>query len=605
MTVQYNHMVPMRDGIRLATDIYRPDGLACGSTILLRTPYGKRRAFEESRFSELLQILLDDGFTLIIQDCRGRWQSEGRFFPLSDDGRDGWDTIDWIIAQPWSNGRVATYGCSYLGENQVLLAALRHPAHAAAIAESAGGAIGAAAGIYNNFGLFENGVLSIGGLFGWAYSFGTPVMPRLPVETLSDAEYLDLERHFYRDPAIEPRALAGAWKHLPAISMMRVHGNASAAPLFEFIAGHEVTDTAWSKMDLVDDEATFNTPTLHVNAWYDYGVHATIALHALMTRNALSERARTGQGLLIFPSSHCSWHRGLSPPPWLRVGGLAFSSGEYEGRQGTYAELCRDWFRHYLREDTKRLAPPVQVHVMGLDRWVDFPPPLPDNEAHLLYLGSALSANSRLGDGVLSPNMPSEGHDSFLDDPNNPVPSLGGDMCCLDPEHPDAADSAGPHDQSEIELRHDILVYTSAPLEAPAMLIGAPRLELFVASTAVDTDICVKLVQVDPDGRAWNLTETVARCRYRHGLDSPRLMTPGKTERLEIRMHEIAVQIPIGSRLRIDISGTNFPRFARNLHVGGDHHRESTGRAAITTLHFGSAFPSNLRLPVRPTATLS
>ena len=604
MPAELNHLVIMRDGVRLATDIYRPDsGADCGSAILLRTPYGKSRARAVSRFSRLIDLFLADGFTVVIQDCRGRWQSEGEFTPLAHDADDGVDTLNWITARPWSNGRIGTYGCSYLGENQILLAARRHPAHRAAIAEAAGGAVGAAGGLHANFGLFENGVLSVGGLFGWIFAYGSRVMPRLPVAALTPAEYLDLERRFYADPALTPDDLAAAWGHLPLVDAMVAGGWAGCDTLFRQFAGLAPNDPAWTELGLITDADRFDTPTLHVNSWYDYGVHATIALFRFMRTNALSDRARQGQHLLVFPGSHCSWHRGEQPEPNItRVGALSLPGGAYRRDDRDYAALCLDWFRHHLRGPVAGIGglPPVRLHMSGLDRWLDLPDlPLAGETNDILYLTSDAGANSRLGDGRLIADWPAARQDRFLDDPYNPVPSLGGDMCCLTPGANDEL-SAGPHDQSAIERRHDVLVYTGAALTEDLILIGAPLLDLHVTSTAPDTDLCVKLLRVDAAGRSWNLTETVARCRYRHGFDRPQSLEAGEVVVITVRLHEIAVTIPAGERLRLSVTGSNFPRFARNLHTGGDDHRAATGRAAITTLFTGGDHASRLILPRAP-----
>lgn len=598
MHTELNHSVCMPDGVRLATDLYldRQDGRPRG-TLLLRTPYGKRATFDNSRFSSLLIRFIERGFAVVIQDCRGRWQSEGVFAPCRHEADDGVATLDWIASQRWSNGRVGTYGCSYLGENQIFLAARRHPAHRAILAEAAGGAVGSLDDLHQYFGLYENGVLSLASLMGWCMLFGARIMPRLPVEQLSPEVYLDLERRFYRNDVPSHLDLAGLWRHLPVIDAMRAHVGAGFADIFEELVGHPLGDDYWRTFDAVAAGTASGIPTLHVNGWYDYGIDGTIALHQHMRSGAATADGCDEHRLLIFPTCHCAWDRTGDTASTWRAGAREMGPCGID-----YAKLCCDWFGRWLCDEPNDpgAGAKVRVYVMGSHRWREFPSWPPAGCTPLdLHLSSSSGANSRLGDGRLARDPAARpGVDQYTYDPYNPVPSLGGSACCTSVDMAADEQSAGAHDQSALELRHDILVYTSDPLGEAMEILGSVQVELFVSSSAPDTDFAVKLVEVLEDGRAFNITETIFRCRHREGVRQELLLEPGAIVALRFALPATGISIAAGHRVRIDVTSSNFPRFVRNLNTGGDNHREARGKAALNSVHFGPEHPSRITLPI-------
>lgn len=554
--------VAAQDGTPLATVVLRPWWRAGRlPTILIRTPYGRM---------DTGRSYARRGFAVVVQDMRGRYGSGGVFQPYTHEMDDGVATLDWIAAQPWSNGRVATVGCSALGESQLVLARARHPAHAAMIAEGAGGGVGSAAGRHAYFSVYENGIFELASAAGWFARQGgkTPTATTRPT-----LEQLDRELHT-----------------LPVRGMVaRLRSDPTDFDLFRTTPPG---DAAWARMGYLTDTDRFATPGLHVNGWYDQGVVETLRIADVMARNAVTEAARH-QHVIIGPGTHCQ-----DPGPASgRVGDI-----DFEHADEAFADTYERWLRGWLdAEGAPPRLPRFQVFVLRENAWLRsdrWPPAGVQNRRW--HLDSGGNANSRGGDGRLADEAPAGAvrSDRFISDPMRPVPTRGGAFCCT----VDAVAREGPRDQADIDGRADVLVYTSAPLAADLRIAGAARARLVVSSTAADTDFIVKLVDVQPDGRAIAIQSGALRLRYREGVTRPKLAVPNERIGVDIEIKDIAYLLRAGHRLRLQMAGSDFPRLERNLQTGGSNFDEVAGVRAENSVHHGAGAASFLDVPVLPGA---
>jgi uncharacterized protein len=556
-------MVPVRDGVRLATDLYVPERagerLPC---VLIRTPYDRRG--ERADDSDA-RMFAGQGYVVAVQDVRGRYESEGDFrFSAREERTDGYDTVSWLVAQPWSNGKVGTYGCSYLSEVQYLLAAMRHPGHAAAIAQ-AGCAWGG--GGLQAFGFTRYGVLELAPAFGWFRKQGN--RGKTPLPAIDHAEALS---------------------RLPVADLMKTHGG--PVEDWEALVSHPPADPYWAYQAPVTGEDRFDVPTLHVNSWYDITPSSTLALYRLMRDRAETPRGRDHQYLLMSPSGHCDSERLRR---FTRVGRRFVGDPRMD-----YYGLYVRWFDHWLKGLPNGVTdmPRVQIFVMGRNQWRgedDWP--LPRAREVPYYLSSDGRANTRAGTGRLLAAPPGEEPpDAFDYDPARPVPSLGGGFCCTDAPGADP----GGFDQSEIEKRPDVLVYTTPPLSRGVEVTGPVRAVLYVSSSAPDTDFTAKLVDVHPGGAAYNVQEGIVRARYREGLERTVWMRPGEVHEVTVDLEATSNYFGAGHRIRLEVSSSSFPRWERNLNTGGRNYDEAEGKPARNTVHHSARHPSHLVLPVVP-----
>ena len=573
------HMVPMRDGVRLATDLYFPVGTDTPLPVVqIRTPYGK---LPHRRDASAARYFASHGFAVAVQDMRGRYQSEGEYFVSRADREDGYDMVSWLAEQPWSNGRIGTYGCSYLGENQMQLAATRNPHHAAALPQAAGGS-------YRYFGVIFGGVTELAASLGWFRGAGSKVFYRIPPGTPRE-EMLQVEEMI--NPAPNPGELdfQAAWRTLPYIDMLKASG---APPTdFEAFVSHEPGDPWWDRIGYVQPDDRFDVPALHVNSWYDLGVGETLKLFNLLSDNAESDRARDNQFAIISPTDHCTSEIATSRTV---VGERDLGDARLD-----YWTIYLDWFDHWLRDDadTDFDMPRLQYYLMGANEWRTAGSwPVEGTEFRPMYLHSGGSANTRAGDGRLSWEAPDEEQpaDTFTYDPDDPVPTIGGPVCCTG-----TADApAGGFDQSAVEDRDDVLVYTSEPLDEGLEVTGPIELVLYVSSDARDTDVVGKLVDVHPDGRAINVQEGILRARYREGYGRKVWMEPGEVYELRIDLQATANYFGVGHRIRLEITSSSFPRWERNLNTGGRNHDETEWELARNSVHHAPMSASRLIVPI-------
>ncbi len=550
--VDRNIMITASDGVSLATDIYRPARASSElPTLMIRLPYGKAEYGEVHHYA---QLFVSHGYAVVVQDMRGRFGSTGVFQPYRDDAQDAVATLDWITAQPWSNGRVGTIGCSALGETQIILAAERHPAHAAMIPIGAGGAIGSLGNSHGYFAFFEGGILNLSSAFGWFARWGGKTGERMGGP---DIDY------------------AAAVQGLPVISLVGQHRDdpTDYEALIENFANDAVM-RAWGYIDQTD---RFATPGLMIDTWYDTAISSSIRLSSHMRQTA------PDQHLIIAPGTHCQFHGA-----WGQVGDMPY--GPEAARD--YDELFVAYFDHWLKNAPPPDLPPFTYYMLGADRWLEanhWPPEYSQPMALTLSSDTEYAHSGRL----LTPEEePSEGIVHYISDPDDPVPSIGGATCCTN----DPGTIEGPAWQDMIEGRPDVVTFTSAPLEQPLRIAGPVSAVLHVSSDAPDADIIARISDVSPEGRSLLIQEGALRLRYRDSFTEPALMEPWLPVEARIPMRDIAYQIPAGHRLRLAIASSNFPRLERNLQTGGRNFDETQGQRAEIRIHTGTATPSRLLL---------
>lgn len=553
--------VPMRDGVNLYADVYRPQKEGKYPVLVSRTPYSTERY--PSAYAAAV-FFARRGYAYVFQDVRGRHESEGKWDAYRDNIDDGYDTVEWAAKQSWSNGKVGMHGGSYLGHVQ-WHAAKAVPPHLTTIFPNV-----AATSIYHDS-VTVNGGWRLAKNVGWgAVRQESRIMQNTGPHTMEGGP----ERISY------DRVL---W-HLPFLEIQQRLGR--NAFFFKNWIDHPNYDDYWKVLSVEEHYEKIPVPAHTFGGWFDILVQGTINGYIGMSTRGKGEAARTGSRMIVG-----AWGHG----PSRKHGDLDF--GEHANVDRTSVELR--WFDHWLKGiDTGMLdEPPVSVFVMGRNEWRQASAyPLPETKYTKLYLDSDGRANSYRGDGKLrwepaSNNSPA---DKYRYNPDHPVPSHGGSNCCGAPT------PAGPRDQRPIEQRNDVLVYTSNILEQPVEIAGPVKVVLYASSDAPDTDFVAKLVDVYPDGKAYNLCEGLLPARYREGLSEPRYLESGKVYEFTIDLIGTANVFQPGHRIRLDIAGSHFPQFARSLNTDEPFGKGTTIRVAEQTVHHTSVRPSHVLLPVIP-----
>jgi putative CocE/NonD family hydrolase len=567
--VEENVKIPARDGIKLSSDLYFPvDAGPKLPVILIRTPYNKAPYLKPNSAA---RAFAGQGYVVAVQDTRGRYTSEGDFTAFAGDVTDGYDTTDWLSKQSWSNSKIGTYGCSYVGDVQILQAQLRHPNLTAMIPQAAGSSIGAAGDRYYYFGARKAGNLDFASGLGWFSNEGNKDRSK-PAPKIPDSE------------------LRKVWGTLPLLGMS---ARAGAAPSdWDDIVSRELNDPWWDQFGYLKGKERFNVPALHIGSWYDFGVAEVLLEFNMLRTNAESALARDNQFIVISPTNHCQSETGTTEH--TVVGGRDLG----DARFGFYA-LYLEWFDHWLKGADNRVTkrPKVMLYVMGKNAWRgENEWPIARTKYTRYYLHSDGHANSRSGSGTLSTAPPKqETPDRYTYDPGNPVPSRGGPICCTGDPHAD-----GSYDQSEVESRPDVLVYTTPALEQGVEVTGPLKVVLHAASSAKDTDFSAKLVDVYPDGKAYNVQEGILRARFREGFTKKVWMKSGEVYEIPIDLEATSNYFGPGHRIRIEVSSSNFPRFDRNLNTGGKNYDETKWVTAENQVHHSAAHASYILLPVIP-----
>ncbi len=532
----------MRDGVHLSANVFRPSGAARVPAILYRTPYGKGVDITPN-----YQAFVDHGYAVVVQDVRGRHDSEGAFRPLDQEGRDGYDTIEWIARQPWSDGRVGMTGGSYLGIVQWKAALLNNP-HLKAIFPWVSGSDDYRDRFYS-----PGGALKLGNRLLWMYE-----NLRVPGYRADFSKYV---------------------LHLPLRTSDR-SATGQTSEMYQAALRHPAYDGFWRGISTREQSAKINVPAFVVGGWYDNFVQSDLEGFAALQRRSGVHR------LMIGPWPHDMRMKfaeaDFGPDAIVPLRGVQFQ-----------------WFDQWLKgKDTPLLsAPPVRIFVMGANRWRgEREWPLTRAQLTAYYLSSKGQANTLRGNGGLGPRPPRKAPPDRYDyDPRNPVPTRGGAVCCNPKVFP-----WGPMDQRGVEGRADVLVYTSPPLKRDLEVTGYIRVVLYASTTARDTDFTAKLVDVFPDGRARNLTDGILRLRYRDSLEKPALAAPGEVYRLTLDAGATSNVFLKGHRIRLEISSSNFPRFDRNPNTGRAIADETELRKATQTVYHDREHPSHILLPVIP-----
>ena len=526
------------------------------------------------------QSFINHGYAVVLEDVRGRYASGGVFDVLNQEGPDGYDTLNWIAAQPWSDGKVGMIGGSYLGIAQWRVALLNNP-HLKAIFPVVSGSDEYFDRYYS-----AGGALKLGHRLLW----------------MSDN---------LTSPGIAKPKFTDYIYHLPLRTADR-SATRRTQGFYQTILNHPAYDAFWKNLSIRENIERVRVPVFSVGGWYDNfaesDLEAFAALHRLYGR--LDDKHR----IMIGP-----WAHNMSTPF------LGVSFGDDSSSPIRSYQIA--WFDHWLKgaplkdssADAPRFSPekwhavraevdeaPVHIFVMGVNRWRDEPDwPLARAKSAALYLASERAANGLSGDGVLqwkpqrakTPDTSANSFaaDSFTYDPRNPAPTLGGAVCCDPKTFP-----WGPIDQRPVEQRKDVLVYTSAPLKQDLEVTGPIRVILYASTSAPDTDFTAKLVDVFPNGEARNLTDGILRIRYRRGLEQPELVEPGKIYPLAIDAGVTSNVFLVGHSIRVEISSSNFPRFDRNPNTGRPFADETVLKKARQMVYHSRQYPSHLLLPVIP-----
>lgn len=579
-------MVPMRDGVGLATDVYLPKGDGPFPVVFVRTPYNFNK-IEGSSLQWGIEAL-ERGYAFVVQNERGRYYSEGEWEILGLPRTDGYDSLTWIVEQEWSTGKVATLGCSSTAEWQLALAAQNHPAHTAMIPMASGAGIGRV-GEYQEQGNWYKGGVHQTLFTVWLYGVQQNLRPQFP-EGLSQEQLQRLRKAYDLAASMPEMDWKTHMRKLPAVDWLKdAEGN--DGPGAELMA-RTPNDPKWFEGGLYHDNEDFGVPAFWFNSWFDVSQGPNLALYNHARNNASDKEVRDGQYMVVAPTLHCGFYRTPEHED-LIAGELNVGNATFP-----YYDTMFSFLDHYLkREDNNFHAdtPRVQFYTMGRNAWesADTWPP-EDAEPLTMYLASDGHANSVFGDGFLSTDMASGESDSFTYDPMNPVPSLGGGVCCNR-----GASLGGSFDQRGIEARADVLVYTTEPLEEDTDVTGFIRAKLFVSSDAKDTDFTVKLVDVYPDGTAYNVDDTIFRARYRDGYDKDVFMEDGEIYELNPTAMSTSYEFKEGHRIRVEVASSKFPQYMRNLNTGGNNYDETEGVTAHNTIHHSAEHPSQIVLPVR------
>ncbi len=560
VTYERNVAVKMRDGVTLRADIFRPKADGKFPVLLQRTPYDKNNEVSMGLAGAAR------GYVVIVQDVRGRYASEGEWYTFKHESDDGYDTIEWAAALPYSDGKVGMFGGSYVGATQ-MLAAIAHPPHLAGICP-----------VVTASNYHENWTYQGGAFEQW---FNESWTSGLAQNTLN---------HNING---QTNAVKGMWQ-LPLTSYPLFNfpvttgvptSTADLAPYFLDWLAHPTYDDYWKRWSIEEHFADINVPILHIAAWYDIFQGGSLRNYMGIKAHG-GEAARKGQHLLMIIGGHAGGGR--------KIGEVDF------GPQAPFNEdeVTLSWYDYLFKGAQNEFAgKPVKLFVMGTNQWREEDDwPLARAHSTKYFLHSSGKANSLRGDGTLSTTASrTENVDQYVYDPANPVATTGGPLCC-DASHM----KPGPLDQRPVEARDDVLVYSTTPFAQDTEVTGPVSLELFAKSSAVDTDFTAKLVDVWPDGFAQNLTEGVIRARYRDSTEKASLLNPGQIYKFNLDLWSTSNVFKKGHVLRLEVSSSNFPRFDRNLNTGEQTSTAQRFVSATNMVYHDAEHPSVLILPVVP-----
>jgi len=558
--VERNVAAKMRDGVTLRADIYRPKADGKFPVLLVRTPYDK------TGMSGFAMRAAASGYVVVAQDVRGRFASEGDWYPFKHESLDGYDTVEWAAALAYADGKVGMFGGSYVGATQYL-AAIAHPPHLAGICPNV------TASNYHD---------------GWTYQGGA--FEQWFNESWTTGLAMNTVRR-----RIESSGNAAAWaKVVPLLSYpvldLEMPAAAELAPYFRDWLAHPNYDDYWKAWSIEEHYSQIQVPVFSQGAWYDIFLGGTLRNYTRLKKEAGSEATRHGQRLMVFIGGHAGGSENS------KVGQVDFG----KDAPAHVDEATLRWYDWLLKGQANGVEQekPVKIFVMGRNTWREEEDwPLARAKATRYYLHSIGEANSLSGNGSLSTSPPGEEKpDQYVYDPNDPTPTIGGPLCCG--AFPPAG--LGPQDQRSVEARKDVLVFSTPPLSRETEVTGPILLDLYISSSAVDTDFTGKLLDVWPNGFAQNLTEGILRLRYRDSQEQPELANPGEVYHLSVDLWATSNVFLAGHKLRLEISSSNFPRFDHNLNTGDDQARGTRMVKATNVVYHDKSRPSAVILPLVP-----
>ena len=538
-----NARVPMRDGVHLSANIFRPDVKSRVPTVLIRTPYGKGADLPAG-----YQPFIDRGYAVMIEDVRGRYASEGTFRPLAQEGPDGYDTLDWVASQAWSDGKAGMIGGSYLGITQWQVALLNNP-HLKAISPVVSGYDDYRDRFYS-----PGGAMKLGHRLLWL-------------------------RENLRAPGYKPPEFDRFVLHLPLRTADRA-ATGQTLSIWQHSVDHPADDAFWQSVSVRDQIQRVHVPVLSFGGWYDNFVQSDLEAYSALSARSASNRIVIG--------------------PWPHNMSIKFPEVDFGPNSSAAVRTMQlDWMDHWLKgkESAMISRPPVRIFVMGINEWREEREwPILRAKPTPFYLTGKAAANTLHGGGELSKNKPrKELPDQFVFDPRNPAPTQGGAVCCNPTVYP-----WGPMDQRKVESRPDVLVYTSSVLKKEVEVTGPIRVVLYASTSAPDTDFTAKLVDVFPDGSARILTDGILRLRYRESLEKPAATIPGQTYQVTVDAGVTSNVFLKGHAIRLEISSSNFPRFDRNPNTGRPVAEETELRTARQTVYHDRTQASYVLLPIVP-----
>ncbi len=552
--VQTNVRVKMRDGVSLVCDIYRPKAEGKFPVILTRTPYNRKDPASG-------MYIASHGFVTILQDTRGRFDSEGEFYPFRYEANDGYDTIEWAAALPYTDGKVGTFGGSYVGATQ-MLAASTAPPHLVGIFPYV-----TAMEYYEGW-TYEGGVLMQWFTESWTSGLITDTVGRKSAALARPKQWAE------QLPVEEYRLL-----NLPTAN--------DVAPYFRDWVEHETNDEYWKQIKISDHYGKMNVKALHSGGWHDIFSGGSIRNFMEMQKQAPTEEARKGQRLMFGPWAHAA------TSAEGKIGDVTFGKQAVLDMNATIVK----WYDYVLKGKQNEFATdaPVKIFVLGDNVWRDEKEfPLARTQYTKYYLHADKGANSARGDGVISTAMPkAEKPDAFEYDPASPVRTIGGRLCC-------GGIAPGPFDQSPNESRNDVLVYSTPVLPQDTEVTGFITAELYASTSAADTDFTAMIVDVDEKGYARYLGDGIIRARYRNSTAKVEAIEPNKIYKYTIDLWATSNVFKAGHRIRVYISSSNFPRFNRNLNTGEKTFGGSRMEKAKQTIYHDAEHPSAIILPLIP-----
>ncbi|MCI0622624.1 MAG: CocE/NonD family hydrolase [Acidobacteria bacterium] len=547
--------VPMRDGVRLSADVYRPDSPGKFPALLLMTPYNNQR---EDTIQEAVYFA-KRGYAVALVDLRGRHDSEGVWDPYVNDPRDGHDTHQWLGQQEWCDGKIGTFGRSYVGFTQLMPAPYQSPYLKCMVPVVCQ---------QSNYGhVYNDGVLQLNMAFVAGFFWAGRTMQFTWGPGITGNPLLDWNKYFGR---------------LPLINAL---DDLAELPWLKTWIQHPTYDDYWKSYGIKEKYHLISAPAYFITGWYDNLVNENWKNLAGFREKAGSEKAKKGSKILVGPWTHSINQR-------IETSIVDFGPDIYLD----VMDLHVRWYDHWLKgmQNDIDSEAPIRIFVMRANRWRDeWEWPLKRTAWTKYYLNSGGKAQSLYGDGRLglSSSAANAAHDVFVYDPAHPVETVGGQT-----EFP--AEQRGPQDRRGVQRRQDVLVYTSDPLGETLEITGPIEVKLYASSTAVDTDFTATLTEVLPDGRAAHISEGIVRAALRDSLEKESFLEPGKVYPFTIKVWETSWEFQPGSRIRLEISSSNFPRFARNLNTGAPIGTTAEMKKATQTIYHSTQYPSHVLLPV-------